>query len=90
MAHNTSRQAAAGYVRAQLVSGYADWMLHAGCDWCGRQTEIAVADLVPRWGSATVSRLMSKLRCSGCRRGPGVVQLHRGRRCVALAGPGSY
>ncbi len=90
MGHNVSAQKAAGYVRAQLLAGYADWQMILTCDHCRRETRLAVQTIEDRWPGRSVSKALGRFRCCQCRRAPGRVVIELGRRQVVLAGPGSY
>ena len=45
MDHNTTCQAAAGYVGSQQLAGYADWLLVAQCEACHRQAVLQIDQL---------------------------------------------
>lgn len=64
MGHNTTRQAAAGHVRMQLLSVYADWILVARCQWCDRQAGLWIDTLPQHWRDGTVAAAIMRQRSS--------------------------
>ena len=90
MGHNTTRQAAAGYVRSQQLSSFTDWLLIARCEACRRQAVLRIDQLAPHWLDQPVSIALMRLRCTVCQKSPAAVRLERRGRSVALIGPGSY
>lgn len=90
MGHNTTNQKAASYVRAQFLDTYADWVLVAGCGRCSRETRMAIRPIAERSSALTISQTLARLRCTACGGQPSAVSLERGKRGIALKGPGSY
>jgi hypothetical protein len=63
MAHNTSRQKAASYVRSVLLANYRGWHLAVTCASCGRSDRVAVELALVRYPEIRVEDAIRLLRC---------------------------